>query len=424
MPESTYRRVTVYDLALLQLPEPFPHWRFYRIMLPDGRMRQIRDQIRCLSQLENIIQRAKPLDVYHSVAYYCNPSTVSFNDFRGKRSGFQQADNLLLGGDLVFDIDSRENDIRFAKKNALTCRDWLLERGYRPITVFSGRGFHLRVSKHDLELTKERPSDRLTEYRKLREPLIQELLLLDVHADAEVTLSPKSLIRLIGSTNSKTATEATVIDLGRFDVERVSASTAHSPATPQGNDVERRMEYQDSETGPMLSEQADTPTQSLFLGTQVFGTTNRQVILLRFPFGAPIELIKFRLEHLLRTSQLAPFTLLESLSQDHSFYALSPSAVESEHIPRLLKDFPEAKASYARFLTRHLPLPVRYVCEIGHWTEKNERLPLSRAHTNVLKKMFGTGAEGIMCGNSCLRLGVSEMSPAIYHNNTQITRRV
>jgi hypothetical protein len=377
-------------------------------MLPDGRMRQIRHQIRCLSQLDGIIQRAKPLDVYHSVAYYCNPSIVSFSDFRGKKSGFQQADNLILGGDLVFDIDSGERGLGFAKKNALTCRDWLLEKGYHPIIIFSGRGFHLRVNKHDLELTKERPSDRLIEYRKLREPMIQELQLLDVHPDAEVTLSPKSLIRLIGSTNSKTGTEAAVVDLDRFDVERVLVSAAHSPATPQGNDVERKMEYQDGETGPRPSEQADTPTQFLFLGTQVFGTVNRQVILLRFPFGTPIKLIKFRLEHLLRTSQLAPFTLLESLTQDRSFYALSPSAVENEHIPRLLKDFPEAKAHYARFLTRHLPLPVRYVCEIGSWTEESGRLPLSRAHTNVVKKMFGTGAEGIMCGNSYLRLGMSE----------------
>jgi DNA primase catalytic subunit len=377
-------------------------------MLPDRRMRQIRRQIRNLSQLDNIIKQVKPLDVYHSIAYYCNPSAVSFNDFRGKKPGFQQADNLVLGGDLVFDIDAGEKGLGAAKKDALTCRDWLLEKGYSPITVFSGRGFHLRVSGHDLELTKEKPSDRLIEYRKLREPLIQEIRLLGVCPDAEVTLSPKSIIRLIGSTNSKTGTVAEVVDLDRFDVERVSASATPSPATHQGNDVKKRMEYQASQTGPRLPEQVDAPTQSLFLGTQVFGTKNRQVILIRFPFGTPIELIKSRLDHFLRASHLAPFVLLKSLCQDHSFYALSPSAVENEHIPRLLRDFPEAKANYARFLTRHMPLPVRYVCEIGNWTQADKRLPLSRAHTNILKKMFGARAEGVICGNSHLRVGISE----------------
>jgi len=395
---------------LLQLPEPFPHWRFYRIKFPDGHMRQIRDQIRTSSQLERVIQRTEPIDVYHSIAYFCNPSMASFNDFRGKKRGFQQADNLLLGGDLVFDIDSDERGIRLARENALSCRDWLLEKGYQPIAVFSGRGFHLRVTKHDLALTKELPSDRLIEYRKLREPLIREVQSLGVHVDVEVTLGPKSLIRLIGSTNSKTGTEAAVVDLDRFEVERVSASAPHSPATLRGDDVENRMKYQDSQTGPRMSEQADAPTQFLFLGTQVFGTVNRNVILTRFPFGTPIELIKSKLEHLLRTSQLAPFTLLESLSPDHAYYALSPSAVEKEHVPRLLKEFQEAKATYARYSTRQLPLPVRYICEIGSWPQETERLLLSRAHTNVLKKMFGTEARGIMCGNSQLRVGIGEVA--------------
>lgn len=232
-------------------------------------MRQIRHQIHSLSKLQDIIEHAKPLDIYHSIAYYCNPSRVSFNDFRGKRSGFQQADNLLLGGDLVFDIDCGKQGIELARNNALTCRDWLMDKGYRPITVFSGRGFHLRVNKHDLQLTKERPGDRLVEYRRLRVPLIKELRSLDVRVDAEVTLSPKSLIRLIGSTNSKAGTEAAVVDLDRFGVERVSASATQGPVTHRGMTL-RRLESQDSETGPRLSEQVDIPTQPLFIGTSLW----------------------------------------------------------------------------------------------------------------------------------------------------------
>jgi hypothetical protein len=225
--------------------------------------------------------------------------------------------------------------------------------------------------------------------------------------DKEVTLSPKSLIRLIGSTNSKTGTENRVVDLDHFDVERASA-LPRSPATLHGDDVKKGMKYQDSQTGLRMSELADAPTQFLFLGTQVAGTVNRNVVLIRFPFGTPLELIRPKLQHLLQTSQLAPFILFESLSQDRAYFALSPSAVEKEHLPRLLKDFPEAKASYVRYSTRHLPLPVRYVCTIGSW--RDERLLLSRAHANVLKKILEIEARGIMCGNSHLRVGIGEVA--------------
>jgi hypothetical protein len=370
-------------------------------------MKQLRHQIKSVTQLEEQIPADCP-DIYHSIAYYCNPSSVSFNDFKGKKAGYQQANNILIGGDLVFDIDVGQHGMDYAKRNALACRDWLLEKGYRPITVFSGRGFHLRVTKHDLEIKEELPRNRLVEYRRLREPLLAEANSLLIQVDSEVTLSPKSIIRLIGSINSKTGTTASVVDLENFDVERVPVDATHGSATPKGNDDKERMEYQDSPTGPRLSELADTPTRFVFIGTQVFGTVNRQVLLIRFPLNTPMQCIKSRLESLVEQAHLAPFILVESIAQDRAFFALCPSAVEKEQIHRLLRDFKEAKTAYAKFTTRYLPLPLHLIAQIGI-NHSNAQLPISRAHASMLRKMFGIDLNGVKCGDSLLRIGIAEV---------------
>lgn len=347
-------------------------------------MRQWRDQIRTEAQLERCVSSSDGLDVYHSIAYFCNPASVSFNDFKGKKGGYQVANNLLVGGDLVFDIDARTEGLNFAKQEALRCCDWLLEKGYHHIAVFSGRGFHVRVTKHDLELREEGIKERLREYRRLREPLIDEMRSLHIQVDPEVTLSPKSLIRLIGTVNSKTGSIVRTVDLNRFDVERASSIATHGSATPQGNDDVERIKYQDSLPGPRMSDLADTPTNFLFIGTKVFGTINRQVVLLRFPLETSVDTIRNRLESLVKTAGLAPFVFLESL-RDTAYYALSPSAIEKGHIKRLLKDFREAKAAYAKFSARILPLPVRYICTIGTKTQSDKRLVISRAHSHIVE---------------------------------------
>jgi len=370
-------------------------------------VRQIRHQIRDLSELEALVNKVGNVDVYHSIAYYYNPSSVSYNDFRGKKAGYQQADNLLINGDIVFDIDARNRSLSSARTDAIECRDLLLEKGYSPIVVFSGRGFHLRVLQHDLELKEELPQNRLSEYRKLREPLVSEIKSKGVDIDSEVTLNPKGTIRLIGSTNSKSGTIVAVVDsLEKFDVERVSAIVTQGSATLRGNDAKREKKDQDSPSGPGLSEQADIPTQFLFIGTQVIGTVNRETILLRFPAETPLDIIREQLSRFLEKRNLAPFSLFESLGYDRAYFALSPSAVEKEHLPRLLRDFPEAKAAYHRFSNRHLPLPVRHICEVGLWNDKN--CVVSLAHLNLLRRITGSKNARIFCGNPLLKVGIGE----------------
>ena len=392
---------------MLVLPEPYHNWRFYKIIQSDGRVRQIRDQIRDLSELEALINKVGNVDVYHSIAYYSNPSRVSYNDFRGKKAGYQQADNLLINGDIVFDIDARNRSLSSARTDAIECRDLLLEKGYLPIVVFSGRGFHLRVLKHDLELKEELPQNRLGEYRKLREPLVSEIKSKGVEIDSGVTLNPKGLIRLIGSTNSKTGTIVALVDsLEKFDVERMSPIATQGSATLRGNDIRRKKKDQDSPAGPGLSEQADIPTQFLFIGTQVIGTVNRETILLRFPAETPLDIIRDQLGRFLEKHNLAPFSLFESLGYDRAYFALSPSAVEKEHLPKLLRNFPEAKAAYQRFSNRHLPLPVRYICEVGSWNDKN--CVVSLAHSNLLRRITSCKNASIICGNPLLNVGIGE----------------
>jgi hypothetical protein len=232
-----------------------------------------------------------------------------------------------------------------------------------------------------------------------------------VQIDSEVTLNAKGLIRLIGSTNTKTGTIVAIVDsLDKFDVERVSPIITKSPATQNGNDVVSERNDQDSQTGPRLSELADTPTQFPFITTQVIGTVNRQVILLRFPINAPSSDVREKLLCLQAENCLAPFVVFESFSQfDRAYYALSPTAVEIEHLAKLLKNFPEAKSAYQKFGTRYLPLPIHYVCEVGLRTTGYPTYVLSQAHTRLLNRVVsGLRFEGHTCGNALLKIGMGE----------------
>lgn len=376
-------------------------------MFGDGQVHQIKDEIRSKQQLEDYVAHFLPTDAYHSVAYYSDPTCVSFNDFRGKRSGYQNAYNLLIGGDIVFDIDARKRDLDAALNDARTCQDWLSEKGYRPRTIFSGRGFHVRVSDHDLTLKKEIPRSRLREYRRLREPLTAEIQRLGVTIDEEVTLNPKSLIRLVGSVHGKSGYIVTPIeDIDAFDLSKVERASAYatrgSATSATRDDVRREKQSDDSQTEHRLSDHVDAPILFPYLGTRVVGTANRQILLLRFPSETPLLVIRRQLEALQSKELMAPFVLFRSLTFDEAYYALSPSAVEQEHIPRLLRDFPEAKAAYVKFGFRMLPLPLHFVEIIG--TERPSAV-ISRSHRNWLQVLCKKSFHGIACGNTLLRIG-------------------
>jgi len=393
--------------ARVELPEPFPNWRFYRFILADGQVHQIRDEIRYALQLEDYVTRFLPTDVYHSVAYYTDPTCVGFNDFRRKKAGYQNAYNLLIGGDLVFDIDARSRHLDDALSDARTCHDWLSEKGYQPRVIFSGRGFHVRVSHHDLVLKEDLPKERLKEYRLSREPLTKEIQRMGVTIDEEVTLNPKSLIRLIGSVHGTTGYKVTPIrNLEKFDlskVERASTyATRRSATSETRNDVRGEKQREDSQTGHRLSDPVDAPILFPYVGTRVVGTANRQVLLLRFPKETPILTIRRKLETLHLKEPMAPFVIFESLGFDQAYYVLSPSAVEQEHIPRLLSDFPEARAAYVRFGFRMLPLPLHYVETVG---VERPSVVVSRSHCNLLQALCKKSPHGVVCGNTLLRIG-------------------
>jgi hypothetical protein len=370
-------------------------------------VRQLHKTVHSVAQLEEEIRKLKVLHAYNSIGYYLNPISVSFNDFEGKKAGWQVSDNILIGSDLVFDIDARDRTLIRAKRDAIVCYDWLREKGYEAFTVFSGRGFHIRVTKHDLNPKLEHPQDRLKEHRRVRQPLVDELRKLGVEFDAEVTLNPKGIIRLIGSVHGLTGhVVSRVDDLDGFDVrdvERLPFETSSSPATPK-----RRMTAVVSAQEPSATAQLDSgcphvrsPTIFPYISTRINGTKNRHALLLRFPLTASKAEIKRKLNRLLRDEALAPFVMFQSNS---AYFAFSPSAVEIEHIPRLLKCLPEGRAAYSKFHRRLLPLPVHFIGKVG---KNNPRAMVSRSHITHLRYAYGLRIQGVPCGNVLLPFGVA-----------------
>ena len=268
------------------------------------------------------------------------------------------------------------------------------------------------VSDHDLALKEELPRRRLDEHRRLREPLVREIKERGVRIDEGVTLNPKSLIRLVGSVHGKCRYVVTPIqDLETFDLRKVERAptfaTRGSATSEVRDDVEEEKQPEDSQTEHRLSDHVDAPIIFPYVGSKIIGTANRQVVLLRFPRETPIVAIRSKLQMLQLKEPMAPFVIFKSLGFDETYYAMSPSAVEQEHIPRLLSDFPEARAAYVRFGFRILPLPLQYVETVG---SAKPSVIVSRSHCNLIQALCRKPFHGIACGNTLLRIGFGKYS--------------
>ena len=215
-----------YSHAELVLPEN-PRFHQFRVQVPDGHFKVLCRPIRSSEDLRKRLMRLAPLNCWESANMFLSPSNVSFNDFRGKRAGWQVANNILLGdGVLVFDTDFHDRSFDEAKTDALTILDYLHELGLKEDRVtFTGRGFQILVLHHDLHLPQVHPKARFNLYREKRKPIIEELQKRGVQIDPEITLDSKRIIRTVGTINSKSGHICIIIKalehFNQEDAERV-----------------------------------------------------------------------------------------------------------------------------------------------------------------------------------------------------------
>lgn len=438
-----------YAHAELRLAEPMHRFHQYKCELANHHFLRLKDTIRTSEDLRKWLVRLCPINCYVSVNPFLQPSQVSYGEFNGKKAGYNHFNNYLLGdGALVFDTDHHDRPFQNAKQDCLTTIDYLKESGYSLDEVhYSGMGWCLIVTKHDLHLRRTYSNRNnqavFDQYRQLREPIVKAIQELGVQLDAETTLDPKRVIRCVNTPNSKTGIVCTVIrDVARFTehdaselrLKGVTPVTTKSGMTKfsfteneacrafwgAGGSTNIRPETE-TETKPYP---ASSAKPCIYLATHVIGTkgtsqTIRQVIMLSFKQTKEImantdkckevvENLKKRLSQFAESQKLAPFIVFRSLKDPENLYALSPSAVQTDSLKRLLRRLSNDRAAYAKFKRRIVPLPVEYAGQSSGVLDTEK--PVSRAHWNWMKH-YGLvkWTPQVLTGNNFLPTPIGEM---------------
>ena len=159
-----------YENCNLWLPK-YSNWRQFKFRLDNGRMIQIKDQIRDVETLRKWLLKYKPIDAYYSSGCFLNPSQV-----RGKLNK-----GVMLFRNIPFDIDE-ESDLELARQTTENLiKEILLKLDKEPeYILFTGKkGFQVvyefnSLTDNEILTLKSKGIDQevtTDKYRVIRLPL-------------------------------------------------------------------------------------------------------------------------------------------------------------------------------------------------------------------------------------------------------------
>jgi hypothetical protein len=121
-----------------------------------------------------------------------------------------------------------------------------------------------------------------------------------------------------------------------------------------------------------------TPNPVIYLGSPVMETLDRQVVMLRFKSDVNIPELTKTLSRFAAQEQLAPFLIFKSAKDPEGLWCISPTAIQTAGMKRLLRRYPKDSATYAKFRRRIVPLSIEYVGQSSGVS--NSEIPVSKAH--------------------------------------------
>jgi hypothetical protein len=210
-----------------ELPEDVSR-RHFRFKLANKYWKKVRETIRDKDDLIRNIFKLGGCDLYYSTSKWMNPTKIST---KGGSGTYMVADNLLLGNDLVFDIDAEEpitqKGLDLARKSANNL--YLLMKAHPEYKfqyfAFTGyKGFRLAYKD-----TTELPADsryRIDNVEKNRKVFIDVLLnefkekrslanmyKLEPFFDKKITVNAMCVVRILGTVHSTTGYISTKLPL-------------------------------------------------------------------------------------------------------------------------------------------------------------------------------------------------------------------
>ena len=197
-------------------------FRHFRFKLADGfTWRKVPVKINSVEDLKKWVLKLQGVDLYYSTSKWLNPHKISAKGISGN---YKVADNLLIGSDLVFDIDASKplsiKTLDLARKSTNNLYEGMKafskEYRFKDLEFTGGRGFRLIYEDKSLNLPAN-PSKRIEHTTNRRKIFIEELLRyigkqknnkkyykIKTFFDQKITENVMAVIRIKGSAHSKT----------------------------------------------------------------------------------------------------------------------------------------------------------------------------------------------------------------------------
>ena len=322
------------NIEKIQLPWDSSR-RQYRMLCYDKTFRKIKRQIKKPEQLMPYIKEYKPLAIYYTVARWQNPKTTGPKKII---KGYQIADNLILGMDLIFDIDNPK-DLDSARKTALKILDIVPNKLL--YIVFSGsKGFHL-VFKDDTKLPKN-PKDRESYLFKKRKDYIVKHLD-NIEFDKEMSFNTRQILKVPG-TLTKTGAIVTKLTKKQLQKPFTYIIKNHISFLSEGkrSGMLRQMTgwkcelpspRQRALTGDERSDPISSPNFYIehFITNEILGCKNRFVLFLHYPLET--TLYKRDIKRLMKKYNLGDIFVFKD---EQEITALCPRTFQHKRLVKIL----------------------------------------------------------------------------------------
>lgn len=217
---NLFRRYYIEQLKPEEIVLPDIQFRHFRLELFYGKplFERLRDVFRTREKLYAALARMVPRNAFFTPVKWLNPIYV--------RKSKKELD-VMLSFPLFFDIDMKQLEkptFDEAKNDVEKLIDYIKQKyGLSPdLVVFSGRqGFHVYYWKFNKEeLIKESPNKRLSEFKRRRSEILQEIKVADITVDYRVTADPYRIMRIPNTLHGETGLAAKPVrDLRNFEFE-------------------------------------------------------------------------------------------------------------------------------------------------------------------------------------------------------------
>jgi len=275
-----------YSDCELFLPD-YPHLRHFRFFLLGPKIIKIKSKIETKDDLRRYLLRYTPVTVFYSISKWKNPVGLGSKFYKKNVDS-----DILLGNDLIFDVDS--TNLEDARLESLKLLSLMEKWGYSIKSIrFSGsKGFHLEFFDAVPDAVIENHIEREEYFVKKRKDILARLYAEKIKLDYAITANTRSLLRLPMTINSATGYICSFIDVEEFkkksvkelllNIERLDYTAVVSGVDFENKLIKKVRHYIQSKTDEMHPLSKSFDYDAYFFINKVYGLRENYIPVFRY----------------------------------------------------------------------------------------------------------------------------------------------